>query len=142
MAKNFSLSLQDFALRGNAVFTIVSSKTGEHFTYKVQTPKKPGGTALGFVSVLRGGTQEYAFIGSLFPEGDNGVVFRHSPKSPVGVDAPSVKTFGWLWKKREEVDHPNFHSQILHEGMCCRCGRPLTNPESIAAGIGPDCAGR
>jgi hypothetical protein len=27
-------------------------------------------------------------------------------------------------------------------GICCCCGRTLTNPESIAAGIGPICAGR
>jgi Family of unknown function (DUF6011) len=27
-------------------------------------------------------------------------------------------------------------------GVCCQCGRLLTNPDSIAAGIGPICAGR
>lgn len=27
-------------------------------------------------------------------------------------------------------------------GSCCVCGRTLTNPESVAAGIGPICAGR
>lgn len=27
-------------------------------------------------------------------------------------------------------------------GRCCSCGRDLTNPESIEAGIGPICAGR
>lgn len=27
-------------------------------------------------------------------------------------------------------------------GVCCACGRTLTNPESIAAGIGPICGGR
>lgn len=27
-------------------------------------------------------------------------------------------------------------------GVCCECGRLLTDPDSIAAGIGPVCAGR
>jgi uncharacterized protein DUF6011 len=28
----------------------------------------------------------------------------------------------------------------IHEGCCCRCGRELTVPASIHAGMGPDCA--
>src|SRR5271157_2617898 len=28
----------------------------------------------------------------------------------------------------------------IHEGRCCRCGRELTVPASIHAGMGPDCA--
>lgn len=30
----------------------------------------------------------------------------------------------------------------IRTGICCVCGRLLTNPESIALGIGPVCAGR
>lgn len=30
----------------------------------------------------------------------------------------------------------------VRTGICCVCGRLLTNPESIALGIGPVCAGR
>lgn len=29
---------------------------------------------------------------------------------------------------------------VTHAGSCCRCGRLLTTPASIAAGIGPICA--
>jgi hypothetical protein len=32
--------------------------------------------------------------------------------------------------------------EIWHSGRCGRCSRRLTVPESIAAGIGPDCAGK
>jgi hypothetical protein len=28
---------------------------------------------------------------------------------------------------------------LLHEGRCCRCSMPLTHPESINTGFGPDC---
>jgi hypothetical protein len=30
--------------------------------------------------------------------------------------------------------------EFWHEGKCCRCGRKLTVPASIASGIGPECA--
>lgn len=35
-----------------------------------------------------------------------------------------------------------FRLSGIETGECCCCGRELTNPESIAAGIGPICAGR
>jgi hypothetical protein len=28
---------------------------------------------------------------------------------------------------------------LLHEGKCCRCALPLTNPASIDRGLGDDC---
>lgn len=34
---------------------------------------------------------------------------------------------------------PKVH--ILHEGMCGKCGRPLTDPVSIEYGLGPICRG-
>jgi hypothetical protein len=36
---------------------------------------------------------------------------------------------------------PQDHSIQLSK-RCMRCNRPLTTPESLAAGIGPECAGR
>jgi hypothetical protein len=30
---------------------------------------------------------------------------------------------------------------ILHEGLCGKCGRPLTHPISIECGLGPTCRG-
>ena len=29
----------------------------------------------------------------------------------------------------------------MNSPKCAKCGRPLTNPESIARGMGPECAG-
>lgn len=29
----------------------------------------------------------------------------------------------------------------MNPPKCSKCGRPLTNPESIARGMGPECAG-
>jgi hypothetical protein len=32
--------------------------------------------------------------------------------------------------------------ELVTAGRCRRCGRTLTDPDSLAKGIGPDCAGR
>ena len=31
--------------------------------------------------------------------------------------------------------------EVWHEGICGRCGRKLTVPESVERGLGPECAG-
>ena len=36
----------------------------------------------------------------------------------------------------------NPEMEVMHTGKCCACGRELTDPESIALGIGPYCGGR
>ena len=30
-------------------------------------------------------------------------------------------------------------ASVYHEGRCCRCAMPLTHPDSIVLGVGPDC---
>lgn len=48
------------------------------------------------------------------------------------------KTFVWLLKNLERLEEfPKL--TIYHEGRCCKCGMPLTVPESIDSGIGPEC---
>ena len=57
---------------------------------------------------------------------------------PSGV---SVQAFIWFLN-RIEADKPTDGFEFWHEGKCGRCGRKLTVPESIEAGIGPECAGK
>jgi hypothetical protein len=124
-----------FALGGNAVFTVVSRKTGTRFTFKV---RQPDASAPHFVSVLNGPDNDgdYAYLGTIFADG----TYRHGKKSYIGADAPSARAFAWFWSvlgtEREAM------AEVWHEGRCCRCGRRLTVPSSIEAGIGPECAGK
>jgi Family of unknown function (DUF6011) len=62
-------------------------------------------------------------------------------KSRVGREAPSAKAFDWAWRALTKGTMPA-NLEVWHEGRCGRCGRKLTVPESIARGIGPECAGR
>jgi hypothetical protein len=134
----------DFIFGGNATFTLSSEKTGTHFTYKVRhkpNPANTGDSTPFFVSVLSGpdNWDNYQYIGfvpgtfSGFPTA--GLVAGKKGR----VDAPSFKALSWA------LDHLNrgtipANLNIQHEGKCCRCARKLTRPESIEAGIGPECA--
>ena len=126
--------IKTFMLAGNAYFTVTSKATGNRFTFRVAKGKKEG--APHFASVLTGpdNTNDYTFLGSIF----NGSDYRHGKRSPISQDAPSAKAFTWFQKMiaggklPESVD---FH----HMGRCGRCARPLTVPESVESGFGPEC---
>ena len=76
----------------------------------------------------------YAYIGLLTQAG-----LRLTAKSNASEDAPSVKAFRYAWNALVNGVIPGT-LEIWHEGSCGRCGRTLTVPESIASGIGPECA--
>lgn len=156
-----------FALAGNARFTLVSKKTGARFTFRVRQPKKRGGSvplrdggggtarvtmveggswgtrvygvkpAPHFVSVLTGPSNEadFKFIGTVFDK----ETFRHGRKSAFSWETACVGAFTWTWSMLRLGRMPD-SLEFWHEGKCGRCGRTLTVPSSIEAGIGPECA--
>jgi hypothetical protein len=126
---------RQFALAGNARLTLVSVKTGTRFTFRVQRGKQDD--APHFVSLLSGSDNEsdYVFLGTIF--GDS--AYRHGRKSRVSADAPSAKGWAWAWAFLARGELPPA-CEVWHEGRCGRCGRALTVPESIASGLGPECA--
>jgi hypothetical protein len=127
-----------FAFAGNAILTLESLKTGSHFTYKVKQAKdqqtgepKPG---VYFVNLLSNGNAEdennFTYLGMVMSG-----VFRLTKASKAGMESPSVKA--WRFFMALSENHPAL--VVHHEGRCGRCGRTLTVPESIRAGIGPEC---
>lgn len=123
-----------FALAGNATFTLVSLKTGTRFTYRVQVAED--NATMHFVSVLNGpdNTRDYRYFGFI----RRGVFFHGGAKAKIAADAPSVKAFQWFWvNTARSVEMPAL--EIHHAGRCGRCGRALTVPESIRSGFGSDC---
>lgn len=128
-------AFERFALAGRAVFTIRSKETGTRFTYRVRAAS-PADRNCFFVDYLGGADNEndWRFIGSLLPR-RNAYAFFHSRKAKASADTPVVVAFGWTWS------HPDSSKlEVWHEGRCGRCGRRLTVPESIASGLGPECA--
>lgn len=127
--------VRDYVFGGKGTFTLVSTGTGNRFTFKLGVPKykQEGRASPIFVRVLSGPDNEtaYSYIGCIW-DGE----YQHGRKSCVSQDAQSVRAFRWFLR-----DMPKALSQcqFWHEGTCGRCGRKLTVPESIAAGFGPHC---
>lgn len=134
-----------FILAGRAVFTL-TRPDNKHYTYRINKAEKRHGNVQDlrqtwFVN-LGIGYEDSIYLGMLtqeHPEADP--VFRLTAKSKFSDDADSVVTFrAFLWDVCNHAPTPLM--QFRHEGKCCVCARPLTNPDSIDAGIGPECAGK
>lgn len=123
---------------GNARFTLKSLRTTTRYTYRVQTAEF--NTDKAFVQLLTGpdNEQDFTYIGMLAKPTQD---FYCTAKSKLGVTSlPAVALIWTLSHLRRGVLPEGL--EVWHEGRCCACGRALTVPESIAAGIGPDCASR
>ena len=139
--------IEVFTTAGKATITLQNLKSGKHFTYKVEAPRKRtpmGGykadikAAVRFVKVLVGQNNEgdFSFIGCLFFQADGSWIYRPSKKSDISPEAPSQKAFNFAWKNKHQLP-PSL--VIFHEGKCGRCAKPLTVPASIESGFGPEC---
>lgn len=130
----------DYIKGGHGRFTIKSDKTGVHHTYKVTSPKEPDITKPIpiWISVMVS-PDSFLFIGTIWKES---MTFARSQKTSVPEDSELIKAMHWLMRRVSR--HEEFPSQIAfwHEGYCGRCGRVMTNPESLETGMGPTCSGR
>lgn len=124
---------REFAFGGSARFTLVSKKTGDRKTYRIQKAKD--NDSMFFAQLLTGpnNTKDYTYLG-----------FIKQPK--MGLIAgrkgsPSHPAFVALdWALRHiETGHIPEALEFWHEGRCARCAKVLTDPASIEAGFGPEC---
>lgn len=124
-----------YLMAGNATFTLVSTKTGARFTYKIRQPKEDSPH---FVSLLNGpdNTEDYQFLGTIFAD----KTYRHGRKSSVSETASSAVAISYFLRFLLQGRVSDL-VEVWHEGKCGRCGRKLTVPASIERGLGPDCAG-
>jgi len=136
---NHISDIKRFLLAGKAILTIKSEKSGKHFTYLVET-SDPGDII--FVKVLTGpdNLRDYTYIGySYVHKAADGSMIgplrfgsRGQPDHPASV--------AWMWAAERGFDHNGL--TVQHIGRCAACGRPLTTPDSLTLGIGPECAKR
>jgi hypothetical protein len=126
-----------FALAGNARFTLVSKATQTRFTYKVRVSED--NATMHFVSVLTGpdNWSNYSYLGYI----RRGVYFHGGAKARISAEAPSAKAFAWFWRNLARSADLS-QVEVHHCGACGRCGRALTVPESIQSGFGPECIGK
>lgn len=135
--------IQRYVFAGNSKFTVVGRTT--RYTYRVKradpTPGKEGQEPW-FVSLLTGSDNmyDYSYMGIVPPH--DKLFLKATQKSVIRDGAPPFDGFSWLLRRMFFAGREPFpeHVEFWHEGVCGRCGRTLTVPESIARGIGPECA--
>lgn len=152
MTVNLPTISREFVVAGKATFTMeipdaYAAQHGlkRHYTFK--TRFKAGNDQFAdafFVSLMTGQDNEssFSYLGMLNPE--TGVV-RTTAKSCVGGDDLVVRllnrALALVWAG-DTTPLTSAGFNVCHAGKCGRCNRKLTNPESLATGIGPECAGR
>jgi hypothetical protein len=145
-----------FVLAGRAIVTIQSvADENDRYTYKVEqktVEQKVKNAETGaeetklapvpfwFVSLLVGpeNRSNYAYLGVI----DSNVAFRTTAGTAKnkGASAANINRFGdvFTWAAKGE-DHSH-QFKVWHRGFCCKCGKTLTVPSSVATGFGPVCA--
>lgn len=115
---------REFILAGRAAFTVRSKRTNAHYTFRVDRA-----TDRWFVKLNVG--KSWVYLGQI-REGQ----FEVTRASRGGK---ACEAFSWLWGNlSRDVMPPQV--EVMHIGSCGRCGKQLTNPQSIDRGLGPECA--
>jgi hypothetical protein len=134
-----------FLLAGRAIFT-VSNPAGERYTFRIdkmdaKKARDPQNLPY-FAKFLTGSDNEndYSYLGLLLTGETLSV--RATAKSPANAatEHKPFRVLGWALQVLTGGRELPAGYKIQHEGRCGRCGRTLTVPESIEAGIGPECA--
>ena len=126
---------------GKATLT-VENPQGDHVTFMVVAPGRGNSLKreekIRFVKVMTGSDNDahYTYVGILNPT--EGVKLTKASKL-VGDNRVSV--VAWAIRCIVRGSLPEGY-QIRHAGACLRCGRKLTNPESLDVMFGPECAGK
>jgi hypothetical protein len=128
-----------FLTGGNATFTLLNLQTKQRCTLRVSGRRS--NHTVGTKSLLieeqtgQDNVRDFTCIGTFMPDWLL-TLFKRTGRG--------TATIAWLHRKLWSPGFVAFPPTVrfMHAGRCCRCGRVLTVPESIASGIGPECARR
>lgn len=127
-------NIRNYLLGGKGVVTL-QSPSGIHRTYAFNRPRYQEqfdeGTMFIYAQVSSG---VWNYVGMLTPEH----IFRVTRNSRYELDHPITKGAAYIVKMMNGriTDTPMI---LYHCGVCSICGRKLTDPKSIAIGMGPKC---
>lgn len=120
-------------------FTLTNKDKGTHLTFRSRRPRGWTVNSPVLVDLMVGSDNEesFGFIGSVNARG----FFKVSPKSKVAEERLKVasRTMVWLLTKITSGQDLPEALEIKGSTGCARCGRKLTNPDSIDDGLGPIC---
>lgn len=152
-------TLKHFLNGGFGTITITNTRTDMHVTLRFAEPKPKAGKARDpfapiFVKLFTGQEGEiklkraYSYFGCIWRKdrrtgkAQRPTFWFDSFKAKGGIKGGDacVKTVAWLMRVASGETPLVDYMQLWHEGLCCFCGRPLTQTESIKRGYGPKCA--
>jgi len=117
----------------HAAFTMVSCASRQHYSYTYDR----GGIYIPYAGTFRR-------IGDFCPE--NWITLHRHMTNNKSYARRAQRALSWLdaQVKAVQAGEPNkaLQATLMHHGKCGKCGRPLSNPESIRRGIGPICMAR
>lgn len=119
----------------NGIVSMLSLRTGEHRTFRIRTQKEDAKFMPGkrLVAILAGPDNEsdYRAFGVLDDDGQIHLWKKHQ----------SEKFYQWVALALMHPERFLDRVEFSFDGRCRRCNRLLTDPQSVASGIGPTCAG-
>ena len=122
-----------------APFTLRSKKTGKDYTFKVKQSYF-NGFPITHVYVE---TEYLNFkhLGYYVGHKINGTLYKKVDGQKAVVDSPSAQAISWVLKNVTTGSYDTLKSnvELYHLGSCLKCGKTLTDYESINSGFGPVC---
>jgi len=120
----------EYIRAGHGKATLVGTET--RYTYKFG---KSEDNELIFVKVLTGSNNEtdYTYIGFI------NMAWKMVAGRKGNAAHGAFKALAWYVYKACNAPEVAAKAQFMHEGVCGKCGRTLTTPESITRGFGPIC---
>ena len=115
-----------------AAFTVKSKRTGKDYTYKIKRSEYNG---VWYTHIYVETTYlKFTHLGVYF----NGIITKNKKV----VDSPSAIAIAFVLHKtsREQFEYLNDNVDIMHLGSCIKCGKTLTDAQSIENGLGPICS--
>lgn len=114
----------------NCKFVIKSLKTGKEYTYRI-VRNEYNEKWYTHVSVETG-YNNFTRLGTFFDK----IVNKGKE-----VESPSAIAISFVLNKmkKEEFDYLDKNVEFLHTGVCLKCGKTLTDSDSIKNGFGPTC---
>lgn len=118
-----------------AAFTVKSKMTGKEFTYKISNVFWKGYNYL-HVKVEKE-YLNFAYMG-YYREGN---VFQKQNNVATKIDTPARDAISWILRQlyKGNISGLDSNIEVYHLGKCLRCGKTLTDSESIQRGFGPVC---
>jgi hypothetical protein len=154
--------LLQWLLAGTATFTVVSARTGDHIVIRIVRTRQPWQHNWSWFAWGRGGLQDpdtvveerlyerpdgivdsstpWFYIGQLYAPADYVQVMPTRNTDPRGSSA--LDAINWVMRRVHQGwtgEQGTVPARLWKSIKCARCRRTLTDAESIARGLGPEC---